>query len=1050
MRPLTLLPVAAAGLALSMGLFQASCSSTPPDQPIRTFERAQRIDVICVDLPNLGGRPPNAPVVGLPERDCAPSPIGVNTNTISKHLFALVTQTARGEIGIVDMTAQTVVDTDHGTPGVTFVPVGTVPVDITAAPDGKMSYVASGEPNRPAIYGLPTTRVLGDYAFNGQVPSLQTWPVCTLPERPSAITTVAHGDSYEVVVVLGGSRLTPGRVVTLAKEPFFDGSVYPPGEPVPCRITSELAVRGDFAAEPPVGPSWPNGVPYVDGGIDLTGKLPPIVEGCTSTLPDAGAPVDAGGSLDAAANDAAVDAGDAGASDASSSDAAVADAGERLQGAARLTNIVRDGQWLYISDDTLPIIHVLDMSQQGAPKEVAPLEVSSLLDPAKKPTVTGLAVSPVTRDFRRFLYAIERREGSIAVFDVTDPEKGPRGPLARPNPELTPFQPPDRLAFAVPVVAVGFARHDLPLRNAGTPAAAAGALCDPNPANVNTVGAAYRNDRTADIALGPDRLRGVFAFVTLSNGSVITVDVDDWDAPCRRPANLLASNARPIVTSERTDAFLVTSLAASDVSAPQTVGSGPYDVPLADTAVSGEAFFPVSAPHRIRSKYRIRNDADGNRIPRVSGSPLLFAPDGTPQATLGDEGAKNASILPTYELLTDPPAAVAFVVSPSAKQGPGIRMSFESPDVHADQDWNVAYEGALPGLSGVFTAVSTSDNYATLTLSNPEAHFCRKGIEDADLGNVRARAAAADMKADKLVDQAGNPLADFSGRLGDYVQLSDAILDVSDPYWREPNACWAGINDPRAPNLENNTSSTLRHDYCAQVFGERENPPLSRDFPIVEAYDDRLVLGTYDAARRITKGNTASLRAMQCCFHNQVRFGVRAGGEWMTIGSGAGYLHHVVADATSLRCGQSCSARESLLNARSLPLPRPQNQTFVPALAAATDTTTTPYLDPQGNQVLVPSTRVPRNSSLAFRNPIFSFVTWNGAGAPTRDLTWKFTTIGQLSSQAVNLAASSTRVSPQSMRYIDGFGQMAVVDAADQGLVLIDLNNVTLVPRTYY
>lgn len=1046
MRPFTLIPVAAAaGLAVAVGLFQASCSSTPPDQPIRTFERAQRMDVICVDLPNLGGRAKDAPVVGLPERDCAPSPIGVNTNTISKHLFALVTQTARGEIGIVDMTAQTVVDTDHGTPGVTFVPVGTVPVDITAAPDGKMSYVASGEPNRPAIYGLPTTRVLGDYAFNGQVPSLQTWPVCTLPERPSAVTTVAHGDSYEIVVVLGGSRLTPGRVVTLAKEPFFDSSIYPPGEPVPCRITSELAVRGDFAAEPPSGPTWPNGVPYVDGGIDLTGKLPPVVEGCTNTVPDAGAPADAGGTTDAGTADAA---SDAGASDASS-DASVADAGERVQGAARLTNIVRDGHWLYISDDTLPIIHVLDMSQQGAPKEVAPLEVSSLLDPAKKPTVTGLAVSPVTRDFRRFLYAIERREGTIAVFDVTDPEKGPRGPLARPNPELTPFQPPDRLAFAVPVVAVGFARHDLPLRNAGTPAAAAGALCDPNPANANTVGAAYRNDRSADIALGPDRLRGVFAFVTLSNGSVITVDVDDWDAPCRRPANLVASNAGAAVVDGK-DAFLVSSLAASDVSAPQTTGIGAYDVPNADTAVSGEAFFPVSAPHRIRSKYRIRNDADGNRIPRVSGSPLLFAPDGTPQATLGDEGAKNATILPTYELLADPPNAVAFAESPSAKQGPGIRMSFESPDVHADQDWNVAYEGALPGFNGVFTAVSTTDNYATLTLSNPEAHFCRKGIEDAELGNLRARAAAVDMTTDKLVDKDGRPLADFTGRLGDYVQLSDAILDVSDPYWREPNACWAGINDPRAPNLENNASSTLRHDYCAQVFGERENPPLSRDFPIVEAYDDRLVLGTYDAARRITKGNTAALRAMQCCFHNQVRFGVRAGGEWMTIGSGAGYLHHVVADATTLRCGQSCSARESLLNARSLPLPRPQNQTFLPALVPSAKPPRPPYLDPEGNQVFVPSTRIPRNSSLAFRNPIFSFVTWNGAGAPTRDLTWKFTTIGQLSSQAVNLAASSTRVSPQSMRYIDGFGQMAVVDAADQGLVLIDLNNVTLVPRTYY
>jgi hypothetical protein len=89
------------------------------------------------------------------------------------------------------------------------------------------------------------------------------------------------------------------------------------------------------------------------------------------------------------------------------------------------------------------------------------------------------------------------------------------------------------------------------------------------------------------------------------------------------------------------------------------------------------------------------------------------------------------------------------------------------------------------------------------------------------------------------------------------------------------------------------------------------------------------------------------------------------------------------------------------------------------------------------------------------RNPMFSYVTWSGCGPlanpvndhtlTARDLTWKFSIGGAFSPLTISLSGTSNAsVSPQSMLFIDSLGQLAVVDGAQQGLVLIDLNTVAL------
>jgi hypothetical protein len=69
----------------------------------------------------------------------------------------------------------------------------------------------------------------------------------------------------------------------------------------------------------------------------------------------------------------------------------------------------------------------------------------------------------------------------------------------------------------------------------------------------------------------------------------------------------------------------------------------------------------------------------------------------------------------------------------------------------------------------------------------------------------------------------------------------------------------------------------------------------------------------------------------------------------------------------------------------------------------------------------------------------------------SRDLSWEFTTINAFTNQVINLAAiGSGGVSPQSMLFIPSLGQLALVDGAQDGLVMIDLTSVTTFGTPYY
>ena len=1000
-------------------LVLGACQQEPITVPERTFEGADAIELLCIRTyatDSAGNRTVVAPEP-LDEAECSPLPGDATTDDVKARdarLYGLVTQTLRGEVAVVDLFEGRVIDTDSATPGINLVPVGQNPTGIAIGSDRRAVFVSTAEVNKPGIYLVPSSRLLGDFgtALGGRdgavTPRIVDWPACGLPQPAGGLKVVPidGGAGYVLVATLLPASGSDAKVITVDPRPLLRGAGLDttagdrvdPGALLPCAILSSTRLT---TLVPPVTPkAAADGVPYVSGGVDLSGDRPESSQSTCEILPTA------------PAQPFAV---------------------RPVPGA-----LVADGRRVYVADKALPIIHTIDVTSGGEARESAPLVATN--DSGSSARLGALAISPETRNFERFLYAIDQSDGGIFVFDVTQVDGTPRGPLMRPHADLNPFIPKDRIRFGSAAVSVAFARHDWPLRKSkqgDLSTTRTGLLCNPNPnaggeADSNAYrdeGAAYRaNVSYSDVVLGPTRLRGVFAIVTLANGVVTVLDIDDWDAPCRRPDPLSAAGR-------------VSSLAVPEPSASNADDLDPYHTPVAYSATSGsnspvtlEVTFPVSVPHRARSSVLLRNDSEkGNAVPGVIGTPQL-ALNGAARVVVGDEGLKNPLIVPAAMPGFIDPTLASSPLAPTlegrsflATPKPGIRISVDDPSVHVDQEWKIAYEAMIPNSNKRPSSIGTTDGYQSLTLRNQDGNFCNLGVEDIALGAARVSTERA--AGDKL----GIAIAaDESSRVADYVQIEDDILAADNPYWLENQAdenggsCWD-------PSL---TSGLSRHDACVQAFGEGDGRfgNLYRDLPIIEAYEDHLVVSRYgysggrtDLASRVVNArdssNVSFLKVARCCFHNQAKFRVRTGRRWLALGSVTGYLHHI-SKGPGGRCVQSCDSADVLLNSRAASVPRASG-----TMADAS-----------------------RNSALAFRNPFFSFVMFGpGDGASTidRDLEWKFATRGQFVPFQVNLRTSSNQTDPaptftKSMRYVPALSNVAIVDGSSRGLTLFDLRSLSL------
>ncbi len=1124
--------LAPAVLAL-VAVAAASCNQTPVNVAVRSFEQAQKIDVVCIHVNDANGSPlPTSKITPLTQDNCFNVPDTTDAGSpLPNHLYAVVTQVTRGELAVVDLTAGDVVDEGPSTPGVNVIPLGPVPTDVKTEPDGKYTFVSSADPSKPAIYGIDNTRLLG--TSQGTPPpaplKLTDLSACALPQPPQALVVEPSvGSSGFVLVAM--LREFAGLAPKVAAIDISALVGEPHGTLSACRILGYTNLSGATPQAWTPGPTWPDGVPYVDGGVDIDGDVPPLGPSCSGSG-------SAGGAGEPASGDGGIP-------------LAVTIGAEP----APLYMATRDDRPIvYVADSMLPLIHVVDLSDPTAPKELQPLLATSLVNPQRAVTVGQLAVSPVTRDFKRYLYAVDRGTGSLIVYDVTDPVASPHMPMVRPHAELNPLADPDRITFTAPVATLAFAMHDWSLAdqtNASNPMIqSTGLLCNPNPYAHPDAGlfldngAYYRADQASLIqtngtaAFLPMRLRGVFGFATLSNGNIVVIDVDDWDAPCRRPdpmATMLAidhlGNQTYTTTAMGTQpASFFGQTGALDVPEPAALSStdlDPYHAPLTynsliseSPAVTEEAFFPVSAPNRVRSSFLLENDpAFGSHLPAVLSAPQLVNLNNSAVPLGAASPLILATALPTgwfdpafVSNPTEPNPGVRIPTTPTApvesgnnselvpaqaetdNLGASVRVSLDDPTAHVDQDWTVTYEGALGSVSGINGALSSDDGYRTMTLAAPNSQLCERGIEDWRVGQQRAGAVIAALGSTALSvpppqdppGQSGcttdpNLPADLSLKnwTGDYIQITDDLLPSFDQYWTQPtktpdgapdNACWDGpLANDTDPNIGQN-----RYNACDRVFGTsyvaegvngqsygdlgyNVNIVYARDFPILEAYDDHLVLGRFywpakdwcgntvseQTTNRIIvgpdPGNAASMRFAQCCFHSQAGFAVRAGGEWVANGSSLGLLHHVETDPSTGACVLSCDPRLALANARSFDLPW------------AT------FPNCQANGLLAPG----RDSVLALRNPMFSYVTWSGCGAPAsnvdhtttaRDDSWRFSIRGSFAPLTMSLTqGTNVPVSPQSMLFISSLQQLAVVDGQQQGLVVFDLNTLAFAHTPYF
>ncbi len=617
----------AAGVVGLLGASTASCGASAANTPIRSFDRAQRTDTICLHVLNGDGF--NIPAVSEPQQQCAPVPEDVNGIFLEYHEYALVTQSAKGQLAAVDLTAGFVVDVNKATPGTDFLPVGALPTDVAVTSDGQWLFVPAADPFKPAIYAIPGTSILGDSqelgALGGpteQPPSITSWPVCGLPQAPGQMNIVNRPDgSYELAVVLPGDSNHPAKLITVNPNPLEDGTIAP-GSLAPCPITSTVVLGSAGAVDmASTQPTWSDGVTWIDGGAPAEvvpgdtacGTTVTVVDGGTGTTTTDGG---TGGTL---------------APDAGSGSTGVISTG----GVANVphgTALAAAGNILYIGDSGLPLIHVIDVSVPGAARELAPLVATSITLPNQKVTIKDLAVSPVTSAFQRFLYAVDGSNGTVIVYDVSDPVNSPHVPLTRPHPEVNPFQPPDRITFPSPVAAVSFVQHDRFLQrlsNSSVPLTAykSGLICNPNPQRRSVVepdrgrgrsrrrarrvlpgrrlGHQHRPPHGADASARHLRLRHPDQRDGRSGGrgrlgcALPPAGSDGAGAGYNAPNS--ESNRRSASGPRSSIAPPEPSASGIRLTSTRTTCRSPSDsrrAPPVESPVTLESFYPVSAPHR--------------------------------------------------------------------------------------------------------------------------------------------------------------------------------------------------------------------------------------------------------------------------------------------------------------------------------------------------------------------------------------------------------------------------------------------------------------------
>lgn len=428
-----------------LGAGVAACTQQPTLVSPRAFNRPARVTFLCFE-----GETPTALA------ECAPQEDGTQRDGFT--LIGLVPQQTRGEVAAVDLSSSParVLDSDRRVPGYTFVPVGEVPTAIAISPTNPRCTWVANRGSRDLTV-IETVRFREESLAEQQIGAGLSFLDGTGLEsgRPQAMELVEMGTTAELFVTLPEDGAI-ARLVVVDSE-------------TECRVeTIEiLPVPTDVPADPA-------GLPTDPTLLASEAQDPATLAIC---------PVAAAPQLASIPADVEI---------------APIDPTTLLPPEPFEMVVERDGDTpiaLWIGDAARPIIHRYDLTTRafdGSLRAAAPVRDLAITPPVPDSLDAGAPT-------RRYLYAIDDRDGTVFVMDASTGHVLPVAPDVARRRDRIPFRASAR---AIEVISTSGERRT-------------GDEC------------------TAQPDLAPTLLRGVFVSVALSDGTIRFVDVYDLDASCR-------------------------------------------------------------------------------------------------------------------------------------------------------------------------------------------------------------------------------------------------------------------------------------------------------------------------------------------------------------------------------------------------------------------------------------------------------------------------------------------------------------------------------------
>lgn len=998
-----------AALLFAVGTTGVGCTEQDFSQSLRALQDSGDVSFLCRGSDGTG-------------RD-------IETCPQEQDLFAMITQVSTGEIASIHAQTGRIIDVDPSIPGYTFLRVGGRPLDIVSTPGGVATFVGVGEVGREGIFAIPTT-CMGAPGEGETARDLTSWPACSLPSPPGEMAILIAPPQPDGAIL---DRC--GEGAEDQKEPIAAGrsecaadlrdEKNPPGRRKLAVMLPELGQLALIDAqelldrEPGSFDSCP---------IEVVHSF--LVELPQGTI-EQPVPEDLQGN---------------GCIPASIPYPPPLEPFSPQPGGIALS----ETHTMYVADRAAPVIHVLDVSDPCQPVETPPLLPVSFHGPGRVVTTRGVAVSPVTREQKRFVYAIDELDqpsASLMVFDVS-PGSTSRTPVIRTGATRLPFEPVDRIRFGASVRDIEIVKHEVPLADASG-VAMGGVLCDPDPANTDTTSPGFRYRTSADYGsgAGPRTLRGIFGFAMLTDSSVGIIDIEDLDAPCRRP---VFSN-----TSLLEDFRGCTNDPDITFTYDQTAGGTP--------TVTNEASCRVVQPHRARSAtFAVNSPFTGTNAPALRALPRLSLdqedktdnPNDLPRLLgvdfpnpAGGEPLPAevyvASALLRRAVPGEPAPDNELIVAPRTPSQFSLVLPLEEPRAYSGEEAvSLTYEGVFAGPLGTGFLEFDGDRRS---LTDFGGVYCSRGVEDVRL--------MRDLGATRFALE-GDALEEFARDHADYVQIRSALFEESDSYWQSEQGQACG-----------------GFQACKKVFGAGNERELKgqRDLRILEAYQDGLVLeprgGGSDADKR------ALMNQLDCCFPGATEYAVRVSRQWVAVGSRSGFRHRISPVPVqqpdgSVRyvCARDCDPRRRYFESRVFELSSQECDPDVPQSDPAAciighdpDAEYCAYDDREDvNGVTVFGAAVGLTgpgSACIFQSLTARFAVYRGRLASQRDMAFSWETFGGFSALNVNIAQQlrTANVLPQSMVYVPQLRRLAVVDGATTGLSLIGLTTLRVSePSPYY